>query len=94
MAWKVSSTEEPGRFVAHDGTGWSADPETGQALRWVTGKPVMIAPLGSPYKAGGPDDETWLYLAARTAVLPWPLTVTGEPPAVPDVAPIPDGAVA
>lgn len=94
LGWKVSSTGEDGRFVAWDDGDWTADDASAQVIREITGQPVMIAPHGSPYKASGPHDETWLFLAARTTVLPWPVTVEGTPPPVPDIAPVPDGAVA
>lgn len=93
MTWTVASASERHRALTHDDTGtWRADPATSSDIRVATGQPVMIVPNGSPYQAAGPDDEVWLYLAAQ-AVIPGPLKVTGDPPAIPDVAATPPGVV-
>lgn len=81
MAWRVSS-EEGTRWVAYDGTGWTADPQTEPVMRTSAGQPVPVAPMSEIYTPSSADDELGLFLAAQ-AILPGPRTVTGSAPAVP-----------
>lgn len=93
MTWTVASSSERHRALTWDGPGvWRADDDTTTAVHAAAGHAVLIVPMGSAYGPAGPDDEVWLYLAARE-LIPGPLRVAGDPPPIPDVAAVPDGAV-
>lgn len=88
-AWRVSSPDGT-RYVRHDGTVWTADPDTWLSMRAGAGQPVPVAPMGELYEPSSPTDPVGLYLLARRLV-PGPVRVTGEPPAVPELEGWPAG---
>lgn len=81
MAWRVESRTESGRWVAHDGTQWTADVVTRPHVIALAGGAQPLTPTGPYYTPEGPDDEVAVYLTA-VRVVPAP-QVSGTPPRVP-----------
>ncbi len=81
MSWRIESELDPSRWVEHDGTRWTADPETAVAMTDLADEPQLLAPLGPVYEPQGPGDEIAAFLCART-LIPSP-KVSGDPPEVP-----------
>lgn len=80
--WSVSSTDGK-RWFKHDGTGWTADEATREAVEQGAGKTVERAPLAEPYTPSSPSDPAGLYLLARY-MIPGPHVERGTVPEVPE----------
>lgn len=87
--WRMTSPDGAS-WVQHDGTDWDADGVTAQRLTEGAARPVDVAPNAGVYRPTGPGDELGVFLLAR-AVMPGPVHIAGQPPAVPAAPPGPTG---
>ncbi|MEE2041271.1 hypothetical protein Q8791_29005 [Nocardiopsis sp. CT-R113] len=84
----------PDRWVTWADGAWSADPTTTAEAGPFLGGPVPLTPTGPIYEPTGPDGTEVAVFLGAVASIPYPVTVEGEPPAVPETPPVPDDAVA
>lgn len=94
--WRAAARLDPARWVAWDGTTWTADTVTAGLFRSLPQGPygpVPMSPVGPVYTPEGQRDPVAVFLHAA-AVLPGGLVTTGAVPAVPSIPPVPAGAVA
>lgn len=79
MVWRIESDDS----IFETGPGGNVgDPVTVARIDAMDGKPVPKGPGLGMYRAAGPSDPVWLYLAALAAI-PAPREITGTPPDVP-----------
>ncbi|XTZ13923.1 hypothetical protein ACQSSU_20715 [Micromonospora echinospora] len=91
MTWRVDGAD--GRWLAlGEGGQMDGDDATFVEVLGAAGQPVLVTPTGPSYAPQSDTDPVWQYLMALH-VVPGPLTITGNPPAVPPAAPAPDDVV-
>lgn len=89
MPWRIESRSDAGKWIAHDGAQWTADPDTRDLVLILRAGTQPLTPVGPFYEPTGPDDEVALFLAGLGAV-PAP-AVAGDPPSLPTLPPTAEG---
>ena len=91
MMWRVEGADGRWAALGEDGK-LDGDDATYVEMFAATGQSVLVTPTGPSYVPRSDTDSVWQYLMALR-VVPGPLTITGDPPAVPQAAPAPDDVV-
>lgn len=93
MSWTVRARGAD-RWVSWEGDRWTADPTTARDVGPFLEGPAMLTPTGPVYEPATPGPDPVAVFLNAAQMIPYPVHVEGEPPAVPDAPPVPDDAVA
>ncbi|GAA1455445.1 hypothetical protein [Nocardiopsis tropica] len=93
MVWTVRARGAD-RWVTWEDGAWSADPVTAREVGFLLEGPALLTPTGPVYEPMGPGPDPVAVFLNAASMIPYPVTVEGEAPAVPDLPPLPDDVVA